>query len=308
MVAGEANITVWRGFYPDRVERQGRLIRSVTFRAMSGDETRTVGATTFVDASYEGDLFALAGCAYRVGREARGEYDEPHAGRIFSSIVYNGGDNGRGFPRESVEGRLALRPFMAASLAVLPVSSGEGDRKVQSYHLRLCMTSNPANRVPVTRPADYDQWLPYLQRRYPAGCRVGGNQIPNEKHNWWQNLPAAAWDWADATWFTRKQIEERFRGFTLSLIYYLHHDDLLPEAARQDVRRWALAADEFIDNHHLPYELYVREARRLVGRYVLNEHDCLPAPGRTRPPVHADSIAFTEWFMDSHEMSDESID
>ena len=179
---------------------------------------------------------------------------------------------------------------------------------MQSYHLRLCVSRDPGNQVPVTRPDDYDAWQPYLRRRYPDGCAVGGNPIPNRKANWWQNLPRAAWDWADGSWERRSQIVARFEGFARSLLYYLHHDPAVPEAVRASARQWALAADEFTDNRHLPTELYVREARRLVGRCVLTEHDCVPAPGRSRPPACADSIAFTEWFMDSHEVSEEAID
>ncbi|MES2694591.1 MAG: FAD-dependent oxidoreductase, partial [Verrucomicrobiota bacterium] len=90
MLAGEKSISVVREFYPVAVKREGARVSSITFRRMAGAEQRTLQAAAFVDASYEGDLAAVAGAQMRWGREARAEYGEPHAGWIFTNSLLPG--------------------------------------------------------------------------------------------------------------------------------------------------------------------------------------------------------------------------
>src|SRR5690606_33761912 len=87
LVSAESRISVIKGYYPLSIERRGSLVRSVTFRRIDGNDSLTLSAAAFADCSYEADLAAAAGVRYRVGREARDEYQEPHAGVIFMRKV-----------------------------------------------------------------------------------------------------------------------------------------------------------------------------------------------------------------------------
>ena len=303
LVAEQPAIALLRGWVTEAVERCGDQVIAVHLRRERGEQRQRVAASLFVDATYTADLAARAGVPYRVGREDRTEFGEPHAGRIFSVRVDNAGV--ATYPRAAVEGSLNLRPFQSINAQIYAGRTGEGDHKVQSYHLRLCMSRDPANQHQPPRPARYDR--DYFRRRFRGRWpRIGGNPIPNDKANWWTNYIGAGWAYPDADWPQRRAIIERYRDYHLGLIWFLQNDPEVPEQVRAAARRWGLAADEFTDNDHVPYELYVREARRIRGRAVFTEHDGSLARGIERAPIHADAVTVTEWFMDSHEVSEET--
>jgi hypothetical protein len=114
-------------------------------------------------------------------------------------------------------------------------------------------------------------------------------------------LPGENHAYPEASWPEREKIIARHTRFALGLMWFLQNDESVSPAKREGYRRIGLPLDEFPDNNNIPYEMYVREARRIVGRRVFTEHDNRPATGLPRPPVHADSIAFTDWAMDSHD-------
>lgn len=304
MLAAEQRIEVVREHYPVAAARDGRRVASVTFRHMHRAATRTLEAPAFVDASYEGDLAAVAGVAMTVGRESRAQYGEPHAGRIFlkAKFVSRPQDH---FPTAIRTEGLNLRGFRATTEAPLPGSTGEGDLAVQAYNFRVCWTRDPANQIgPVQKPARYERDI-YLALRDRWG--IGGGN-PNQKTSW--NTPLLVggnFAYPTADWPTRHAIAERHKDLALGLLYFLQHDPEVPAALQAEARHWALPKDEFSDNGGFPWEMYVREARRLVGRAVFTEHDGLPAPGLKRTPVHADAIAITEWPMDSHSCHNETV-
>ena len=302
LVAQERQITVLRHTAPLQVERDGRLIRSVTLgEPMTGIPSACVRAQSFADATYEGDLLALAGTAYRVGRESRATYGEPHAGVVYCANrpPPPGLD---GWPREYATGVLPLRFNPHAASELLPGSTGEADPAVMAYNFRTILTDDPDNRVPMTEPPGYD----------PALVRgVGWNslvpEVQNRKISWnGGRLIGPHTRWPEASWPERAAIYRLYRERTLMLLWYLQHDPEIPEATRSEWSRRGLARDEFTDNGHFPHELYVREARRLVGRHVFTEHDGIPAPGLERPPLYADSIAMTDWPLDSVSCTDRS--
>ena len=107
-------------------------------------------------------------------------------------------------------------------------------------------------------------------------------------------------DYPEADWPAREKIIERHKNFALGLMWFLQNDDSVPAKSREGFREWGLPRDEFADHGHIPYEMYVREARRIVGRHIYTEHDNSLAPGCARTPVMPDSIAITDWYMDSH--------
>ena len=303
MLAEQPAIVVLRGWLVDGVERDVDRVVAVHLRQEDGTQRQRLAAALFVDATYTADLATQAGVPYRVGREDRNEFGEPHAGRIFSRRVNQ--DGVATYPRAAVEGSLNLRPFQSINTQLFAGSTGEGDHKVQSYHLRLCMSRDPANQHRPPRPARYDRGY-FLRRFRGRWPRIGGNPIPNHKANWWTNYIGEGWAYADADWPQRRAIVDRYRDYHLGLVWFLQNDPEVPAAVRADARRWGLAADEFVDNGHVPYELYVREARRIRGRAVFTEHDGSLARGIGRAPIHADAVAVTEWFMDSHEVSEET--
>ena len=303
LLAEQPAIEVLRGWVVDGVERDIDHVVAVHLRREVDGQRQRLAAHLFVDATYTADLAAQAGVPYRVGREDRAEFGEPHAGRIFSRRVNR--DGVATYPRAAVEGALNLRPFQSINAQIFAGSTGEGDHKVQSYHLRLCMSRDPANQHQPRRPARYDRdyFLRRFRGRWP---RIRGNPIPNDKANWWTNYIGEGWAYPDADRAQRRAIVDRYRDYHLGLIWFLQNDPEVPAEVRADARRWGLAADEFVDNDHVPYELYVREARRIRGRAVFTEHDGSLARGIERTPIHADAVAVTEWFMDSHEVSEET--
>lgn len=318
-VADEPSITWRRGLRLGEVERTGRRVAAARFRDEANHGEVRIAATAWIEASDEGDFMARAGARYRVGREARSEFGEPSAGRVFTRWV-----PGR-FPRAAAEGKLNLTVARATTLEPLPASSGEGDDHVQSYSYRLCLTDDPANRLrPEAPPAGYDRarYAPLLlppeekeRRALPFHHRFlissledmaardhvfHGHRLPNRKRSWnATNFTGAGRRYPEAGDTERRQIAQAHREHARGLMYFLQHDAAMPPELRRQAAEWGLARDEFVEHDHLPPHLYVREARRLVGRAVFTEHDARLAPGGERAPVHGDSVGITDFSLDS---------
>jgi hypothetical protein len=291
LMAREERLTLLLNHYPSAVERDGAIVRSATLCAMHGTRTVVVRGTVFVDATYEGDLFALAKVPYRVGREGRDEYNEPFAGKVFTNIAKGPA------PTAAVEGRLNIRPYSSKQGTIDPTSPFTADRCVQAYNTRFCVTSDPANRIAIPKPEGYrrEDYVDY-ERKYIAAS--GG---PNRKsHVNSPILPGENHDYPEGDWPTRDRITKRHLDFGLGLMWFLQNDESVSAEDRKKFGVWGLPKDEFADNGHVPYEMYVREARRLVGRHVFTSYDNSLANGYGRTPVHPDSIAITDWYMDSH--------
>ncbi len=295
LLAREKRITLLNGFVPAEVQREGALIRAVAFRELHGSKSILAAARIFADCTYEGDLAALAKVPYRVGREARPEFHEPHAGRIFmrsSSEPPSPGIAALAAEHDT----LALRKFSGFQEIVLPESTGDGDRHVQAFNYRTILTSDPVNRLPAVQPAHYD---PEFLKKLAFGSIV--SPIPNRKIGW--NRPQLVGPhqaYVEGDWTTRRKVMDEHWHATMALLWFLQNDESVPADKRRYWQQYGLAKDEFPDNGHRPYELYVREARPIVGRYIFTQRDAMLAPGLRRAPIHADSIAATEWYMDAH--------
>lgn len=303
MLRAEPGVTLLLRNVPVAVRRTGRLMSSVTLRDRATGTEQEWAAPSFVDASYEGDLMALAGCAYRVGREARSEYGEPHAGAL-RCIAMTATDPMQRFPREAAEGKLRLRTYGLAWEQVRPDSCGEGDAAVQAFNHRLTICNDPTNRVPITvPPPGYDpRAFAPIRERWPGGQVSCVMPLPNQKGSW--NAPlliGGGHRYPEADWAERDAITAAHRDYALGLLWFLQNDPQFSDAQHASAREWGLPADEFTDNDHVPWMTYVRETRRLVGRYIFTEHDGVPATGLLRPPLHVDAIAFAEWPLDSHD-------
>lgn len=324
LVLAETRIRVRKGWCVAGVEQEGRNLTALVVRELEGRQTLRLTGRAFIDASYEGDLLAAAGAPYRVGREARTEFGEPHAGKIFSR--YEEGKNGAQYPYAAAHGFINLKPFDLCTGRIFPGSTGEGDRAIQAYNFRISLSRDPANQVPIPRPATYN-------RETYAGLLQGENEslgipypvkskwllddirdfkfrnhrtIPNRKISWNHgNFTGRNHAYPEADWTERRRILAEHKEHELGLWWFLQNDPAVPAEVRARARELGLAKDEFTDNGHFPWEIYVREARRLRGRTVFTELDASLAPGIQRTPPHADSIGITDWMMDSHECTTE---
>jgi len=285
-------------------------LQEVTFRDRHSPATFAVRAAVFSDCSYEGDLLAVARVPYRWGREARTEFNEEHAGRIFMRKV--------AWPPPGVDPqvladyrRLNLVHYNRWYEIIRPASTGEADRSVQAYNLRTVLTRDPANRLPPVQPPGYDraEILRRVGRDINWSGRVPTPNQPNQKV--YLNLPEIVGiqhAYVEGDWATRQRIVDEHARLTRALIFFMQHDPSVPEATRRGWLEWGLPRDEFADNGHLPYEIYARETRRLVGRAIFTENDARPAPQLPRAPVHGDAISITEWFLDSHACTPEHVE
>ncbi len=262
-------------------------VRSITLHSRERAVRAVVRAPVFIDASYEGDLAALAGAPYRVGREGRADTGEPHAGKLWWQV----------WERRVVE------------------VVGTGDKLVQAYNYRLCLTRDVANRRPWPQPERYERQaylglLRDLQRGklkvledvlsilpLPGGKADANNHPQGDPSS---DLIGGADAYPEANWATRETIAERHRDHLLGLLWFLRHDPEVPERMRVSAQSWCLARDEFPELESWPSQLYVREARRILGEVVFSELQAGAAPGAQRPPARRDSIAVGAYPMDSH--------
>jgi hypothetical protein len=292
----EAKVTLVLGERLDwnlGVEKDGGRISGL--RMESG---RLFAARVFIDATYEGDLMAKAGVSYRVGRESTQDYDERTAG----VHLYTGAQSPQPIDpyRKAGDASSGLLPGLKW---VAGLQQGAADGLTQAYNYRLCLTQ-AADRVPFAKPADYNpEDYELLFRLFAMGAPAADlNPIPmpGGKSDTNSDGPAGT-DWIgfshaypEADYAGRAQITAAHRRYTAGLLWALAHDERVPEKVRANVSSWGLAPDEFVDNDHWPYQLYVREARRMIGAYVMTEHELLGERAVEDP------VALGSYRMDCH--------
>ena len=278
------------------VARDARILRIVTL------DGSAYAGSAFIDATYEGDLMAAAGVSYRVGREGSGEFGEEWAG-VQKDARHHGHFFPRGVDPYAVPGDPAsgLLPRISPEP---PGPDGSGDRRIQAYCYRLCLTQVPANRVPFARPDGYDpRQYELLLRVLDTGWRETFRKfdaIPNAKTDTNNHGPFSTdnigmnYGYPDGSYAERERIEREHVQYQRGLLYFLANDARVPKDVRDEFARWGLARDEFVDNGHWPRQLYVREARRMSGTFVMTEHECLARRAAPNP------VGMGSYAMDSH--------
>jgi hypothetical protein len=297
----ENQLRVYRNTWLDRSatgvsKKAGKI---TAFRTLNGQVFR---GKMFIDATYEGDLMAAAGVSYQVGREANAAYGEKwngvqtevfHHGHHFKSKIspYKVADDPKSglLPEVSAEG---------------PGEYGQADNKIQAYCFRMCLSNHPDNRIPFPKPEGYDPARYELYARvFASGWRETFDKfdpIPNRKTDTNNHGPFSTdyigknYDYPEATYERRKAIIKDHELYQKGLMYFLQNDPRVPADVHEQMQQWGLPKDEFADNGNWPHQLYIREARRMKGAYVMLEADAL---GKSLVPQ---PIGMGSYTLDSH--------
>jgi len=307
----EAKVPLESGFRLASATKAGSRLTSIT-----SEGGKTLEGAMFIDASYEGDLMAKAKVNYIVGRESREKYGEEFAGI-------------RPEATGSATRALKIDPYVKPgdpSSGLIPLvqpgeagNPGDASEAIQDYNYRLCLTRDPANRIPIAPPADYDpKQYELVGRFFEAAAKTGKpfSLRENRKAKAWYFLKMdviphgktdtnnGAWistdyagysqDYPEADYATREKIAKAHENYIRGLLHFYATDSRVPENVREEMKTWGLAKDEFTDNGGWPFQIYVRQARRLLGEYVMTEHDAL------RKTKFDDSVGMASYSLDSH--------
>ena len=299
----EHNIPVYRDEWLDReqgVHKNGNRIQ--TIKMLSG---RQFQGRVFIDATYEGDLMATAGVNYHVGRESKRTYGEQWNG-IQTGVLHHGHHFGAvdqpispfvrpGDPNSGLLPRISPDP---------PGNYGAGDHRIQAYCFRTCLMNHPKNRVPFVKPKNYDPTqYELLVRIYDAGWRETFQKfdsIPNRKTDTNNHGPMSSdnigfnYDYPEASYERRRAIRDEHETYQRGWYYFIANDPRVPADVRAKMQTWGLAKDEFQKTDHWPHQMYIREARRMIGHFVMTEHEVL----NLRPTPQ--SVGMGSYTLDSH--------
>jgi hypothetical protein len=296
----EFKLTIERDEWLDRAhgveKKDGRIVALTTL------SRRRFAGRMFIDATYEGDLMAAAGVSYTIGREANAAFDETlngiqlahakshqFAGKVDPYVI-------EGDPKSGLLPRIQNIPVGGPD--------GAGDKKIQAYNFRMCLTKVEANRVAFPKPPGYDpkQYALLARALAQGSTHVFGkfDLIPNAKTDTNNHGPFSTdnigmnWDYPDASYERRREIIAEHRQYQQGYLYFLANDAAVPAKIREGFAQWGLAKDEFTDNGHWPHQIYVREARRMTADVVVNENHLkrkIPTPR---------SVGMGSYNMDSH--------
>lgn len=288
----EANVDVIYEKFLDKVTMHGNEIDAIVL-----EDGMTLSGEVFIDCTYEGDLMARANVSYTYGREGTDQYNEFYAGiRLIDDTL-----SGR-----TIDGRGHRMPYFSENGNLV---QGAADDRVMNYNFRPTMTKVPKNMRPVTRPPNYDstryQLLADYLSKHPEtrlGDLIGiyerGSgkwEFNNQQHSTISlGLFGGNVEYPDASYEKRKAIYQDHKDYTLGYLYFLGYDERVPQTLREEMLSYGFAKDEFKDNDNFPYYLYIREARRMQGDFVMTEHDILLNREKD------DAVTLGSHWIDSH--------
>jgi hypothetical protein len=283
------------------VRRSGARIEEV----ITEDGSR-YRANVFADCSYEGDLMAQAGVSYTYGRESAKQYGESLAGirahtpsHQFAVDVSARDERGNLLPEISPEPR---------------GEPGAADKRIQAYNFRVIATNVPENRLPWPKPGNYNPGRYELLARYVnamtpyLGRALDINEvnllriIPNGKADFNNrggfstDYIGKNYDYPEGSYATRERIWKEHEDYQKGFYYFLATDPRVPKPLQDQMNQWGLAKDEFTDTGNWPHQLYIREARRMVGEYVSTQKDL--QTDLTKP----DAVGMGSYASDSHNL------
>lgn len=294
-----AKLEIWSDHRLTSVRKENGYIREIT---VEGASPVVVRARMFIDCSYEGDLMAKAGVSYTVGREANSQYNETYNGvQLREKHQFPDGIDPYKIPGKPESGLLwGISPAPLAA-------QGAGDKCVQAYNFRICLTDRPDNMIPITQPEGYDpsryELLLRVLEKAPAKNLWGFlkfDLMPNGKTDINNNgafstdMIGMNFDYPEADAAKRKEIIREHEQYNKGLLYFIGHDPRMPEHLRREMLKWGYPKDEYVSNGHWSPQLYVREVRRMVGEYVMTQANC---QGRA---TVTDGVGMAAYTMDSH--------
>lgn len=288
------------------VKKQGNRITEIVLEKSSNPSKATniiVRAKMFIDCGYEGDLMAQADVSYVVGREDNQEYNETINGvQLMRGHQFPDGIDPYRTPGNPSSGLL----WGISDEKLAP--TGSGDKKVQAYNYRICLTNDPANRIAITKPEDYDasryDLLVRLFEAMPDKRKLSNyfiwSRMPNDKTDinnrgaFSTDMIGMNYEYPEGTFEEREKIIADHTSYTKGLLYFYGHDPRVPKELRDEMLQWGYPRDEYVEHGNWTPQLYIREARRMVGSYVMTQHNC---EGRE---VVKDGVGMAAYTMDSH--------
>ncbi|GAB3418310.1 FAD-dependent oxidoreductase [Niabella aquatica] len=287
----------------NKVNKSGTVIQSVVLENSDGTQgTVLVKGRQFIDCSYEGDLMAGAGVSYTTGRESNAQYNETVNGvQLKDKHQFPDGVDPYKVPGDPESGLLwgiSSEPLQ---------ESGSGDQKIQAYNFRICLSSDPPNQLPIELPENYDPAKYELLLRYLSvkpvkhlGEILKMDLMPNHKTDINNQGPFSTdmigmnYAYPDGDYAVRDTIFKQHVDYTKGLLYFIGHDPRMSSHIREQMLQWGYPRDEYIKTQHWTPQLYVREARRMVGAYVMTQANC------QAKEVVEDGIGMAAYNMDSH--------
>ncbi|MCT1526705.1 FAD-dependent oxidoreductase [Sphingobacterium hotanense] len=297
---GKTNVQLMMNNPLIKVNKNGNTITDIELSSTEG--TNQVAAKIFMDCTYEGDLLAAAGVSYHVGREDNSLYGET----INGVQLLDGHQFPNGVDPYKVKGDASSGLLWGISNEKL-LPKGTGDKKVQAYNYRITLTNVPENRIPITKPDNYDAQRYELLKRQKElqpwksiqdvfiwSLMPNGKTDINNRNGFSTDMIGMNWDYPEADWSRRREIIKAHEEYTKGLLYFVGNDPAVPQEIRNEIQKWGYPKDEYINNNHWSPQLYIREARRMVGEVVMTQNHC---QGRE---IVQDDIGYAAYTMDSH--------
>lgn len=297
------NVEVLYGHRILEAQKDGASITSIKLENTAKAFGRaTVKAKVFIDCSYEGDLMARSGVEYVVGREDNSVYGEVHNG-VQMQHLHQFPDGVDPYVEKGNPQSGLLWGISPAELA----AKGSGDRMVQAYNYRICLTNDKDNMLPIERPEDYDYTryelllrLIDVQKTYRLNNYFIVSPMPNNKTDinnrgaFSSDMIGENHNYPEASYEERERIIEAHKSYTLGLLWFIGNDERVPQQLRQEMLSWGLPKDEYVEYGHWTPQLYIREARRMVGEYVTTQANC------DNVTSVEDGVGMAAYTMDSH--------